>query len=295
MHRIPRALGAAVLAAMLALAAACGGGGSGEEQTSNQPPEDSSELLVANPSQALGKSVDRFEENVESVEALFTFEIEMSGITFGADGRFSYVSPDSVYMLLNMSGGGGGIDLSELGEFEMLLLGDELYMNTGFTGWVKMSVDDFEGGSEALKSLRDAHTPLDYQQLIDSIGGEVENLGSETVDGKTITRLRVTTDFSTLMASVADSVGNSGGTDSLFPTDVSGPMTLDIMIDPETLLPYKFEAKGEFAVNGQSAAFAMTFRFFNYNGTVIIPEPPADAKPFDSAFGEMFGDVNAEE
>ena len=293
MHRTSRILAAAFLTAGLALAAACGGGR--EEQTSNLLPEDSSELLVANPSQALGKSVDRFEENVESVEALFTFAIEMDGIAFGADGRFSYVSPDSMYMLMNMTGGGGGVDLGELGEFEILLLGDELYMNTGFTGWVKMSVDDFGEGADALRSLREGHTPLDYQKLIDSIGGEVENLGSETVDGKTITRLRVTTDFATLMDSIADSVGDSGGGESLLPAGLSGPMTLDIMIDPETLLPYKFEASGEFAMNGQSAKFAMTFRFFNYNGTVIIPEPPADAKPFDESFSDAFGGLNAGE
>jgi hypothetical protein len=291
MQRIFRPPAAAFLTAAFAIAAACGGGG--EEQTSDEPLGDSSELLVTNPSQALGKSVDRFEENVESVEALFTFGVEVDGITFGADGRFSYVSPDSMYMLLNMSGGGGGIDLENLGEFELLLLGDDLYMNTGFTGWVKMSIDDFEGGAEALKNLRQGHTPLDYQQLMESIGGEIQNVGTEVVDGKTVTRLRVTTDFATLMDSIADSVGNGGGAESLFPADVSGPMTLDIMIDPETLLPYKFEANGEFAMNGQSADFAMTFRFFNYNGTVIIPEPPADAVPFDEGFNDAFGDFNA--
>jgi len=292
MQSIPRILAAAFLTAALSIAAACGGG---EEQTSNLPPEDSSDLLVANPSQALGRSVDRFEENVESVEALFTFGVGVDGITFGADGRFSYVSPDSMYMLLNMSGGGGGVDLGNLGEFELLLLGDELYMNTGFTGWVKMSIDDFEGGAEALKNLRDGHTPLDYQMLVDSIGGQIQNLGTEVVDGKTVMRLQVTTDFATLMDSIADSVGDSGGDESLFPTDLSGPMALDIMIDPETLLPYKFEASGELAMNGQSADFAMTFRFFNYNGTVIIPEPPADAKPFDEGFRDALGDFNAGE
>jgi len=290
MQSIPRILAAAFLTAALSIAAACGGG---EEQTSNLPPEDSSDLLVANPSQALGKSVDRFEENVESVEALFTFGVGVDGITFGADGRFSYVSPDSMYMLLNMSGGGGGIDLENLGEFELLLLGDELYMNTGFTGWVKMSIDDFEGGAEALKNLRDGHTPLDYQMLIDSIGGEIQNLGTEVVDGKTVTRLRVTTDFATLMNSIADSVSDNGVDDPFFAADLSGPMTLDIMIDPQTLLPYKFEASGELAMNGQSADFAMTFRFFNYNGPVIIPEPPADAKPFDEGFSDAFGNFNA--
>ena len=291
MHRIPRLIAAAFLTVALLLAAACGG----SQQNSNLSPEDSSELLVANPSQALGRSVDRFEDDVESVEAFFSFGVKMDGIRFGAEGRFKYVSPDNLHMLLNMSGGGSGIDLSELGEFEVLLLGDDLYLNTGFTGWVTMPLDDFGEGAESLRSLREGHTPLDFKTLFDSIGGEVENLGYDTVDGKTVTRLRVTTDFATLMDSVADSVGNNGSDESLFPTDVSGPMTLDIMVDPETLLPYKFEANGDFAVSGQSADFKMTFTFFNYNGTVVIPEPPADAKPYDEGFSNALGDFNAED
>ena len=116
-----------------------------------------------------------------------------------------------------------------------------------------MSLDDFGEGAEALRSLREGHTPLDYQMLIDSIGGEIQNLGTEVVDGKTITRLRVTTDFGTLMDSIADSVSDNGLDDPFFAADLSGPMTLDIMIDPQTLLPYKFEANGELAMNGQSA------------------------------------------
>jgi hypothetical protein len=296
MRIIPRTLSVAALSAALALAAACGGGGeSGGDQTSNEPAADRSELLVANPSQALGESVDRFEDSVESVEADFRFEIAMDGIAFGADGDFAFRSPDSMHMVMKMNGGGDGIDFGEFGEFEVLLLGSEIYMNTGFTGWVTMSLDDLGADADSLKKLMEGHTPLDYQKLVDDIGGDVQNLGEITIEGKTYTRLRITTDFATLLESVADSVGDSGFDPATLAGDVSGPMTLDITVDPATLLPHKFEAKGQFEVEGQSADFSMLFTFFNYNGAVNIPAPPANAQPFSDAFGDSFGDPYAEQ
>ena len=38
---------------------------------------------------------------------------------------------------------------------------------------------------------------------------------------------------------------------------------------------------------GESMALKMAFKFFDYNGPVDIPEPPADAKPFDEALGDF--------
>lgn len=296
MRIIPRTLAIAALCAALALAAACGGGGeSGSDQTSKEPPAGRSELLVANPSQALGESVDLFEDSVESVEADFTFEISMEGFAFGADGDFAFRSPDSMHMVMRMNGGGDGFDLGELGEFEFLLLGDEIYMNTGVTGWVTMSLDDLGADADSLKELMEGHTPIDYQNLIDSIGGDVQNLGEVTINGKTYTRLRITTDFATLMESITDSVGDSSLDPSTLGADVSGPMTLDITVDPTTLLPHKFEANGQFEVHGQSADFSMLFTFFNYNYPVNKPAPPANAQPFSESFGDSFGEPYASE
>lgn len=296
MRIIPRTLATAALCAALTLAAACGGGGkSGGDQTSNEPASDRSELLVANPSQALGESVDRFEESVESVEADFSFEIAMDGFAFGADGDFAFRSPDSMHMVMRINGGGSGFDFGELGDFEVLLLGDDMYMNTGFTGWVSMSLDDLGADAESLRKLMEGHTPIDYQNLIDGIGGEVQNLGDVSTNGKTYTRLRITTDFSTLMESIADSVGDSSLDPSTITGEVSGPMTLDITVDSATLLPHKFEANGQFEVEGQSVDFSMLFTFFNYNYPVNIPAPPADAQPFGEAAGDSFGDPYASE
>lgn len=291
MRKLMRVVSPGLIAAMVVAAAACGGGG--EEEISNEPlePVDSG-LLVSNPSEALGKSVERFEGEVESVRGRFTIDMGMSGFDMGANGTFAYQAPDSVYMTMEMAGGDGEfLDLAELGSFEILILGDEIFMNTGFTGWVSGSVEDFGADSASFKQLQEGHSPFDYQSLVESLNAEVENLGPTEVNGKTYTRLRVTTDFARLMEEALDSsLGDSGLDESLFPVDFSSPVTMDILLDPETLLPYTFEANGEFGTGEESLNFAMTFTFFDYNGLVDIPEPPADAQPFaelaELGFGE---------
>ena len=165
---------------------------------------------MANPSRALGKSVDRFEQDVQSVSSEFFFEMEFGGFTVGADGTFAYRAPDTMHMVMDMNGGGEGIDLGEMGEFEVLVLGEDFYMNTGFTGWVKASLDDFGADSDSLKKLMEGHAPLDYEQLVKDVGGEVQNGGDVTIDGKTYTELTITTDFEKLLAAIGNSVGDSG-------------------------------------------------------------------------------------
>ena len=273
----PRMLCAGLVSLALALSAACGGSA---DKASNEPLDP--QLLVSNPSAALGASADRFEASVQSVEARFSLEMSMQGSRFGAEGEFAYRAPDSAHMTMRMSGGDGQfVDLAQLGEFEVLLLGDEIYMNTGFTGWAKASLGDLGADADSLKKLLDGHSPLDYQAFVDDVGATVENMGDTTVNGKTYTRLRITTDFGQLMDSVFNSLGGSGLGEGALPMDISGPITMDILMDPATMLPFTFEANGEFNISGESADFKMAFKFFDYNGPVDIPEPPADAVPFD--------------
>jgi hypothetical protein len=302
MRSLPHILLATCLATALMLAAACGGNsgnGGSNDSTSDQPTgeelAETSELLVADPSQALGKSVDHFEQNVESVSAEYFIEMEMGGFTFGADGTFAYRAPDSMYMVMDMNGGGEGVDLGALGEFELLVHGDDLFVNLGTTDWLKMSLSDFGEDSESLKKLMEGHTPLDYEQLVNDLQGDVQNLGDVTVDGTTYTKMRITTDFDRVMASLANSVGDSGLDTGALPMDISGPLTLDILIDKATLLPYTFDASGQFGTGEQSMTFTMNFKFFGYNGPANIPPAPADAKSFEEGFSEAFGDLNAGE
>ena len=286
-----RILFAGLLLTALVLGAACGGGGDkNEKQTSVKPAE--ADLLVSNPSEALGASAGKFEDEVDSVEGQFTLEMKVGGANVGADGTFAYKAPDSVHMTMNMSGGGEELQgLDQLGQFEVLILGDKLYVNTTYTGWMSGSIDDFSGGAASLKALREGHSPFDYQSLVDSLNAQVENLGDTTVFDKTYTHLRVTTDLKKLLEDVAgSSFGDNGLDPTLLGVDFSSPVTMDILVDPATLLPFTLEAQTTLNFGQESMDFAMKFKFFDYNGRVDIPEAPKDAKPFDQAFrGSLFG------
>ena len=174
----------------------------------------------------------------------------------------------------------------------MLILGDDVYVNTSYTGWMTGSLDEVPGGSDSLKQLREGHSPFDYRSLVDSLHANVENLGDKTVFGKTYTRLRITTDLKSLMEDVAGSSFDDNGLDpTLLGVDFSSPMTMDMLVDPTTLLPFTLEANTTLDFGQESMDFAMQFKFFDYNGPVDIPEAPKDAKPFDQAFqGSLFGD-----
>lgn len=254
---------------------------------SNKPVDP--QLLVTNPSEALGASVDRYEDHVEAVEAQFSLEMDFGGFAFGANGNFAYRAPDSVYLTMEMSGGDETLfDLSQFGTFEVLVIGDDLYINSGPTGWVSGSIADFGENSASLNDLLEGHAPLDFNALVESVGADVQYLGDTTVDGKTYTRLRITTDLASLMEDALSSFGSSGGVDEApFSDYFTSPVTMDILMDPVTLLPYTFEANGQFGSGAETGKFTLAFKFFDYNGPVDIPEPPADAKPFDEALGDF--------
>jgi hypothetical protein len=291
MKRLSTIISVGLLSLATALGAACGGGGG--DGASKLAQGEGSELLVANPSQALGKSADRFEENVESVEADFTLNMSVGEFAMGAEGKFAYRAPDSLYMTMKMNGGEDQLfDLGQFGPIEMLLLGNDLYMNTGMTGWVSGSLGDFGGDSSSLEALRDGHSPLDYRALIEGLDAKVENLGYTQIFGKTYTKLRVSADLAKLMNDVlGTSLGDSGLDQSIFAQQFTFPITMDILVDPETLLPFILEANGKFGTGAEAMDFAMRFQFYDYNGPVDIPDAPKDAKPFDEALGgSLFGD-----
>jgi hypothetical protein len=312
-----------LLAILLLAAAACGGGDNGGDDASynNDGSSDSSStdggsdsadggslgaLLSANPRVGLEKSVEAFSDEVESMEGTFVFAMSGGGLDADISGDFAYRAPDSVYMTMNMSASGDDA-LAALGElgFEILLLGDKLYMNTPFFGgWVVMSFEDIGVDAEQYEKLVSDHAPFDYTALVEGLSG-VEVVGDEEIEGQTYTHLRLETDFATAMAAIADSFETTGFDSSTLPTDaLSGPLVLDLWVDPETGLPYEIEAEGSIdmgaagadtTVSGLSGPmeFRMSFEFESYNGDVDIPEAPKDAKSFVELFsdgGGLFGD-----
>jgi hypothetical protein len=307
-----------LLAVLLLAAVACGGGdkgsddasyqGDGSDRSSDGGSDSSSggsltDLLISNPSAALGKSAEVFAEQVESMQGTFLFAISGGGLDADISGDFAYRAPDSVYMTMNMSASGDDA-LAVLGNmnFEILMLGDKLYMNTPlFGGWVVMTMDEIGVDAEQYEKLLDQHAPFDFGALIEGLDG-IEVVGTEEVDGQTLLHVQLETDFATAMAAIADSFDTTGFDSSTLPTDsLSGPLVLDLWVDSSTGLPARLSATGSMdlpddgtgvAVGGPME-FKMGFDFEEYNGSVDIPDAPKDAKSFVELFsdgGGLFGD-----
>ena len=152
-----------------------------------------------------------------------------------------------------------------------------------------------------MKLLADK-APFDYSALIEGIDG-VEIVGDETIDGETYLHLQLSTDFATAMAAIADSFETTGFDASTLPTGaLSGPLVLDLWVDPDNGLPRRLNATGSMDIPddgtgttpGGPMEFEMGFEFEEYNSSdVNIPDAPKDAKSFVELFsdgGGLFGD-----
>ena len=316
MNKLLRTIPVFLLAFVLALAVACGGdngsavsdgddggssggvtsnedGGSSGGLTSNQPNGGSlSDVVVSNATDVLGASVKQFEQNVESMRAEFLMNIDMADFAMGVDGEFAFESPDKVYMTIDIDTGDASIiDFSELGSLEVLALGTDIYFNMPFLGgWFVMSADELGAEIETFESIFDTHSPLDYELFMGGVGDEVEDLGEESIDGGTFRHYRVTVDTGNAMDAVAQAFGESdtfGFGD--IPVDVfTEPMVMDLWVDTDTFLPHRIEANLALDFEGESAAFEMVFKFFDYNQDVSMPSPPTDAKSFAELFEGLF-------
>jgi len=263
---LPLALAASLLV-LFALACKSGGG----DQTWGG--DTSGDLVSADPVEVLAASGERFEQDVNSLQAELLFSINAGGFVMNASSEMAFQAPDQMHATMDLTG---------LGTFEMLLLGSELYMNMPGQGWVAISLDDAGLGDLGLdpSTLRDVmtdHSLVDYQELVRSLGGEVDDLGEETVDGGTFQHYRAAMDFGDMAGAFSDAFG---ATSDLGLDDVSGPLTLDVWVDADTTLPHKLTATGEFAFGAGSMVFEATMRFFGYNEPVEIPGAPPDAVPF---------------
>ena len=272
----------------LALAVACGSGG---DESARVPDPvaphggDPSAPVVANVTEVLGASAERFEQEVSSLRAELEFSVTGGDMSMDATADMSFQAPDQMYMTMEFGGefdsgdgSGGTINLSDFGDIEILLLGTDIYMKVPFTGWVSMSLSDLGVEADIFEEALSQHSLMDYQAIVDEMGAEVEDLGIESIEGANYRHYRATMDFEQVMAAFSDAVGSGEG----FPfTDVSGPITMDFWLEESTLLPYRVDAAGELSMGGEAMAFDMRMAFLDYNEPVEIPEAPADAVPFD--------------
>ena len=240
---------------------------------SDEPADDSGDLVSADPLDVLAASGESFEQDVDSLQTELLISMNIGGFAVNASSEMAFQAPDRIRVTMDLTG---------LGTFEMLLLGTELYMNMPCHGWVTISLDDaglseFGLDPSTLQDVMTDHSLVDYQELVQSLGGEVDDLGEETVDGGTFQHYRATMDFGDMAGAFSDAFGATSG---LGLDGVSGPLTLDVWVDPNTTLPHRITVNGEFAFGADSMVFDATMRFSGYTEPVEIPGAPPDAIPF---------------
>lgn len=286
MRTLIRALPLALAAALLMLfAIACNSGNGGQTVADDGSDDGSGDLVSTAPLEVLSASAESFQEDVQSLQAEMEFSINAGGFAVDATADMAFQAPDQMHMTMELSG---------LGSFEMLVLGTDIYMNIPPQGWVVFSMEELLGDSglgelgvdaESFQEAFSDHSFVDYEEIIGNLGGEIEDLGDETIDGETFRHYRGSLDFADLTAAFSDAFGVSENLDL---EGVSGPLTFDTWVDPDTFLPHKLTVSGEFAFGADSMVFDASMLFFSYNEPVDIPAPPEDAVSLADFFSGLF-------
>ena len=287
MTRTIRLLTLALAAMLLLAAAACktgGGDGSGADSGGGEPID----LVSADPRAVLSETLQNFDEEVTSVEMEMEMSFGLGGFALDATAEMAYQAPDRMYMTM---------DMGFLGEVEAMLVGTDMYMRLPGEGWVVFSFEDLLGGdleelgidAGSFEEQWNEHSLIDFKEAFEGVGGVVQDLGDEVIDGKTYRHYRGSLD----VASVMSSLGEPGGYDpSEFGLDeVSGPMIFDYWFDPETFFPYKVSMGGDLTTGGEALTMDMTIVMTGYNGDVTLPDPPANATPLTDFFDEAFSET----
>ena len=220
------------------------------------------------PAEALAISARRFQGETESIEGGFRSETKLGRLDMRAEGDFAFIAPDRMLIRID----------SEGTKMEILLADGESYLRPPAGGdWYRLE-DDWEGlDPDTLKLFLEARGFLDYGNLADRLV-RLERLPDEQLDGETYLHYWGFLEFRDL-----GDVFFTGLTgQDITPTnpDLEGePAETHLWLDRDTFLPYRVEIREEWTLHEVTSSQTITFEFKGYDADVVVPEPPADARP----------------
>ncbi len=290
-------LSMAVVALSALLIVGCGSSSdTGGSQTKVVSGGDSSldELFVSNGTEVLGRSATAFSaDEITSGTGAMHFSFNMDNASVSGDADFAFEAPDKMHMTMKLGGGQQQsiLDLSEVGTFEILALGHDIYMNIPILGgWYSFSPEDLGASGDELDKVMSRGSAIDYAGLVDQLTGNVTFIGREDVAGHSTVHYQFQDTLGGILASFADALDATGDdalTQQISDADVDGPISMDVWVGADDYLPYKLEATA--SITGQTPVdVALQATFDNYNQPVDIPDAPADAVSISDAFG-LFG------
>jgi hypothetical protein len=161
------------------------------------------------------------------------------------------------------------------------VLGQTAYLKTRAYGpdWVVFTPEELGPEWQYVQNLIAARSPLDYSRTIEGLFGDIEDLG---LDGG-YAHFRTIMDAGDLMEALADAYATRG--QQILGNRFSGPVEIEIWIDPVTLLPHAVEAKGTFQFEEVPTDLALRVDYSDINGEVPLPSAPTEAVPATAALG----------
>lgn len=255
-----------VFIASVALAA-CGGGGDSVKGPTASPRN------FVSAEAAMEASAASYETQVQSFEGTMSIGFTIGGEEFATEGELKYVAPDRAYV---------SMDIPTLGMMEVLLDGEDIYF--GIDGeWYTGDYSAFGIDLDEFRKYAEDRGPIDYASALEGLT-DVVKLSDQEIDGKMYWHYSASLDMAALSEELPSDVIDPSLVDQA--ADALDGTTMDIYIDPETLLPRRYTMDMSMNFGGEEFGMTMAMDFLRYNQDVDMPDAPSDAREFDfSSFG----------
>lgn len=249
--------------------AACGGGDSSVSQPTASP------RAFVSAAEAMDASAVSYETQVQSFEGTMSIGFGAAGEEFSTTGEMKFEAPGKVYL---------SMDIPTVGEMEVLLDAPDMYF--GIDGkWYKGDTSALGIDLDEFQKYAEDRGPVDYADALKGLKDLVK-LSDEEIDGHTYWHYHGALDLDALSDELpADVIDPSLVADA---ADALAGTSMDIYIDPETLLPRRYNMTITMDFGTEPFTMNMTMDFEKYNEDVDIPDVPADAEEFD--FSDFEGD-----
>jgi hypothetical protein len=225
--------------------------------------------VISPEQQALIDSAQALINDVESFRGRFQVNMVVNGETVNSGGDMVFQAPDRMHMTMNVAGQ----------TFEMLALPPDMYIRIPNEGWYYLSAEALGFSPAALDKYVNNRGLFDYEAQAQLLAG-VTQAPDEYIDGVAYQHLVADLDFQSLFAALPSDLFDPAALKAV--QAASGPVHIDILIDKETHLPRRQTMSMDLNVDGNSISMDMRMAVTEYNGDVVIPAAPEDARPLEA-------------
>ena len=238
---------ATILAATTALGSACSGGGS----TDDRP--------QATAFDAIARSLESFRD-VRSFQTSFNTTTEGEGFRVATDGQATVEAGSLIYAQMEIDSGDDAQQFDEL-----LFASPDLYMKQTDGQWFVLSPWNQGQRPGELSDFSPNDLVIDYEDIA-SEASDVGERPEETIEGVVFYHYFARLDFEMVYPEA--------------PANVSGEVEADFFLNKTDYLPRRVRIVTTYEFENSKLVEDSTFDFREYNGAIIHPARPAEARPW---------------